>query len=135
MTLGIWRRFGFTVIVYLAALQAIPEEYYESAEIDGAGFLAKFLSITVPLVAPTTIILVTLGLIDSFLVFDQVLVMTRGGPVNSTEVIGQFLYTDAFSLFKMGKGAAISIVMLCITAFMTTIQWRLVGFGSTGSNE
>src|SRR5690606_26130780 len=83
MTLGIWRRVGFTIIVYLAALQAIPQEYYESAQVDGASGLRSFIHITIPLVAPTTIMLATLGMIDSFLVFDQVLVMTRGGPAGA----------------------------------------------------
>lgn len=131
MTLGIWRRLGFTVIVYVAALQAIPSEYYESAQVDGAGAWYSFFRITVPLVAPTTIMLVTLGLIDSFVVFDQVLVMTRGGPADSTNVIGVFLYTDAFTLFKMGAGAAIAVVTLVIVATITILQWRFVGFGSS----
>ncbi len=131
MTLGIWRRVGFTVIVYLAALQAIPNEYYESAQVDGANAWRAFRHITVPLVAPTTLMLVTLGLIDSFLVFDQVLVMTRGGPADATNVIGQFLYTDAFTLFKMGSGSAIAVVTLLIVASITLVQWRTVGFGAS----
>ncbi len=131
MSLGIWRRLGFTVIVYLAALQAIPNEYYESAQVDGASAWRSFLHITVPLIAPTTLMLVTLGLIDSFLVFDQVLVMTRGGPAGATEVIGQFLYTDAFTLFKMGAGSAIAVVTLVIIASLTLLQWRTVGFGQS----
>lgn len=130
MTLGIWRRVGFTIIVYLAALQAIPQEYYESAQVDGASGLRSFIHITIPLVAPTTIMLATLGMIDSFLVFDQVLVMTRGGPAGATEVIGQFLYTDAFTLFKMGTSSALAVIILIIVAALTLLQWRWVGFGS-----
>jgi multiple sugar transport system permease protein len=129
MSLGIWRRLGFTVIVYLAALQAIPNEYYESAQVDGASAWRSFWSITVPLVAPSTLMLITLGFIDSFMVFDQILIMTRGGPAGATEVIGQFLYTDAFTLFKMGTGSAISVVTLVIVASLTLLQWRTVGFG------
>ncbi len=131
MTLGIWRRAGFTIIVYLAALQAIPNEYYESAQVDGANAWRSFRHITIPLVAPTTLMLATLGLIDSFLVFDQVLVMTRGGPADATNVIGQFLYTDAFTLFKMGSGSAIAVVTLLIVASITLVQWRTVGFGAS----
>lgn len=130
MTLGIWRRIGFTLIVYLAALQAIPKDYYESASLDGANAWQTLVSITLPLVAPTTVMLITLGLIDSFNVFDQVLVMTRGGPAGATEVIGQFLYSDAFTLFKMGLGSAIAVIILIITASLTFFQWRTVGFGS-----
>ncbi len=131
MSLGIWRRLGFTVIVYLAALQAVPAEYYESAQVDGANAWRSFRHITIPLIAPTTLMLVTLGLINSFLVFDQVLIMTRGGPAGATEVIGQFLYTDAFTLFKMGNGSAIAVVTLVIVASLTLLQWRTVGFGQS----
>jgi multiple sugar transport system permease protein len=129
MLLGIWRRLGFNFIIYLAALQAIPSDYYESAEVDGANAWQRFLRITVPLMNPTTVMLVILGVIDSFLVFDQVMVLTRGGPANATEVIGFFMYLNAFSFFKMGYGAAISVVMFVVIAIFTLLQWRLVGFG------
>jgi multiple sugar transport system permease protein len=131
MLLGIWRRLGFNLIIYLAALQAIPQEYYESAEVDGANGLRRFFHITVPLLNPTTIMLVILGVIDSFLVFDQVLVLTRGGPASATDVIGFFMYSNAFTYFKMGYGAAISVVMFIVIAIFTLLQWRFVGFGGS----
>jgi multiple sugar transport system permease protein len=118
----------------LAGLQAIPQEYYESARVDGANAWQTFFRITVPLISPTTLMLVTLGMIDSFLVFDQVLVMTRGGPSDATLSIGVFLYTSAFSFFKMDLGATISVVMLIIIAVITILQWRFIGFG-TGEIE
>jgi multiple sugar transport system permease protein len=130
--LGIWRRVGFNLILYLAALQSIPAVYYESAKVDGANRLRRFWHITVPLLKPTTTMLVILGIIDSFLVFDQVMVLTRGGPVNSTEVIGWYMYNNAFNFFKMGYGATISVVIFAIIAFLTLIQWRFVGFGAAG---
>ncbi len=129
MLLGIWRRIGFTIIIYLAALQNIPNDYYEIAKIDGANAFQSFLYVTIPQMIPTTLMLTTLGFIDSFLVFDQVLIITRGGPSSTTEVVSLFLYTDAFTLFKMGKGAAISVVIFVIILAITLIQWRLVGFG------
>jgi len=130
MLLGIWRRLGFTIVIYLAALQNIPREYYEISKIDGANAMQSFRYVTVPQMIPTTLMLTTLGFIDSFLVFDQVLITTRGGPGSTTEVVSLFLYTDAFTLFKMGKGAAISVVIFLIISVITLIQWRLVGFGS-----
>jgi multiple sugar transport system permease protein len=130
MTLGIWRRIGFTLIVYLAALQAIPKDYYESASMDGANGWEIFRFITIPLVAPTTVMLSILGIIDSFNVFDSVLVMTRGGPAGATEVLGQYLYSDAFTLFKMGISSALAVIILIITASITIFQWRVVGLGS-----
>ena len=135
MSLGIWRRLGFTLILYLAALQSLPKEYYESAEIDGANAMQRFLHITGPLLRSTTIMLVILGVIDSFLVFDQVMVLTRGGPDDATEVIGMFMYLNSFSLFKLGYGAAISVVMFVVVAVFTLMQWRFVGFGSAGEAE
>ncbi|MEI7845202.1 MAG: sugar ABC transporter permease [Chloroflexota bacterium] len=135
MSLGIWRRIGFTLILYLAALQSLSKEYYESAEIDGANSLQRFFSITVPLLRSTTIMLVILGVIDSFLVFDQVMVLTRGGPANATEVIGMFMYSNSFSLFKLGYGSAISVVMFLVVALFTILQWRFVGFGSAEEAE
>lgn len=135
MSLGIWRRIGFTLILYLAALQSLSKEYYESAEIDGAGPVQRFLYITVPLLRSTTVMLVILGVIDSFLVFDQVLVLTRGGPANATEVIGMFMYSNSFTLFKLGYGSAISVVMFLVVALITALQWRLVGFGTAEEAE
>lgn len=130
MLLGIWRRVGFTIVIYLAALQNIPGEYYEISKIDGANALQTFRFVTIPQMIPTTLMLITLGFIDSFLVFDQVLITTRGGPGSTTEVVSLFLYTDAFTLFKMGKGAAISVIVFLVILIITLIQWRLVGFGS-----
>jgi multiple sugar transport system permease protein len=128
--LGIWKRIGFNLIIYLAAIQSIPDEYYESAEVDGANRLKRFQHITFPLLRPTTIMLAMLGIIDSFLVFDQVMVLTRGGPINTTEVIGWYMYNNAFSFLKMGYGATISVVIFIIIAVLTLLQWRFVGFGS-----
>jgi multiple sugar transport system permease protein len=135
MSLGVWRRLGFNLVLYLAALQSISQEYYESAEIDGANAWHRFIDITVPLLRSTTILLVIMGVIDSFLVFDQVMVLTRGGPGDATEVIGMFMYTNSFSLFKLGYGAAISVVMFVVVALFTLLQWRFVGFGSAEEAE
>jgi multiple sugar transport system permease protein len=135
MSLGVWRRLGFTLILYLAALQSLSSEYFESAEIDGANAIQQFFYITIPLLRSTTIMLVILGVIDSFLVFDQVMVLTRGGPANTTEVIGMFMYSNSFSLFKLGYGAAISVIMFVVIAVFTLLQWRFVGLGSTEESE
>ncbi len=129
MLLGIWRRVGFNLVIYLAALQSLAMEQYEAAEVDGANAWQRFLYLTIPLVRPTTAMLVILGIVDSFLVFDQIMVLTRGGPAGATEVIGYFMYLNAFTFFKMGYGAAIAVVMLVVIAALTLVQWRLSGFG------
>ena len=135
MLLGIWRRVGFNLVIYLAALQALALEQYEAAEVDGAGAWQRFRYLTVPLVKPTTAMLVILGVVDSFLVFDQIMVLTRGGPAGATEVIGFFMYLNAFSFFKMGYGSAIAVVMLVVIAALTLLQWRFTGFGGEGAGQ
>lgn len=130
MSLGIWRRVGFNLIIYLAALQGIPADYYESAQVDGASGWQTFRNITIPLLKSTTVMLTILGMIDSFLVFDPVMVLTRGGPADVTNVIGMYLYTTAFGQFKMGLGAALSLVMFLVIALFTLLQWRFVGLGT-----
>jgi multiple sugar transport system permease protein len=97
--------------------------------VDGANAVKKFWYITIPILKPTTIMLFILSIIDSFLVFDQVIVLTRGGPVNATEVIGWYMYNNAFTFQRMGYGSAISVVIFIIIAGLTIIQWRFVGFG------
>lgn len=135
MTLGVWRRLGVNLMIYLAALQSIPQDYYESAQVDGANAWQRLRHITIPLLRPTTVMLVIMSVIDSFLVFDPVMVLTRGGPGTATEVIGQYLYTIAFSQFRMGLGAAISIVMFVAIAIFTLLQWRFVGLGSSAESQ
>ena len=130
MSLGIWRRVGFNLILYLAALQGLPLDYYESAQVDGANGWQRFIHLTVPLLKSTTVMLAILGIINSFLVFDPVMVLTRGGPADATNVIGQYLYTTAFGQFKMGLGSAISVAIFLVIALFTLLQWRFVGFGT-----
>jgi multiple sugar transport system permease protein len=133
MLLGIWRRVGFNLVIYLAALQSLAMEQYEAAEVDGANAWQRFRFLTIPLVKPTTAMLVILGIVDSFLVFDQIMVLTRGGPAGATEVIGFFMYLNAFTFFKMGYGAAIAVVILVVIAALTLMQWRFSGFGASES--
>jgi multiple sugar transport system permease protein len=79
--------------------------------------------------------LVILGIIDSFLVFDQIMVLTRGGPLNSTEVIGWYMYNNAFTFLKMGYGSTISVIIFLIIAVLTVLQWRFVGFSGLEDAE
>jgi multiple sugar transport system permease protein len=130
---GVWKRLGFNLVIYMAGLQGIPREYYEAAEVDGAGTWARFRYITLPLLAPITMLLVIMSVIDSFLVFDQVFIMTGGGPLGSTDVIGLFLYRYAFRYFKMGVASAVGWVIFAVIFAITLVQWRLFGLGSRGT--
>ena len=124
MIIGIWKRIGYNMVLFLAGLQVIPRTYYEAADIDGASTFSKFTSITWPLLSPTTLFVTVMQFIASFRVFVSVSVITRGGPANSTRVITFYLYENAFAYLKFGYAAAISVVMFLMMVVFTLIQFR-----------
>jgi raffinose/stachyose/melibiose transport system permease protein len=107
---GIWVRTGFPMLIYLAALQAIPKELFEAARIDGATGWRVFRDITFPQLGPTHVVVVALSVIDSLKVFDLIYAMTYGGPGNDTQVIGTWVYFNIFNFNKAGYGSAIAVV-------------------------
>jgi multiple sugar transport system permease protein len=127
IVVGIWKRLGFNIVIYMAGLQSIPTEYYEASQVDGAGPFRQFRYITIPLIAPVTLLLAIMSIIDSFLIFDVVYVMTNGGPLDSTNVIGLLLYNQAFRFFNMGQASAIAWVIFGIVFAVTLLQWRIFG--------
>lgn len=118
----VWKTVGFTMILLLAGLQAIPDELYESAEVDGAGYFMKLFYITLPLMKRTIALALILSVIGSVLAFDQFYIMTRGGPRNSTISIVYWIFNNSFTYFKMGYGSAMSIVLLLILVALTGAQ-------------
>lgn len=120
----VWQFSGYNMVIYLAGLQAIPTSLYESADIDGATFGSKFRHITLPLLIPSITINVFLNLTGCLKAFEQIYVMTKGGPGNATETIGTFIYNTAFSGFQFGYGTAISTILFLIILIVTTIQVR-----------
>lgn len=126
---GVWKRVGFNMVIFLAGLQTIPRIYYEAAMVDGANNRQRFWHITLPLLAPTTLLIAIMSLIDAFLVFDTVFVMSNGtgGPVGSTEVLGFLLWREAFRYFNLGDASAIGWVLFLIILTITLVQWRLFG--------
>ncbi len=127
MLVGIWKRVGFNIVIYLAGLQNIPKEFYEAATVDGAGVWARFRHITIPLISPITLLLVIMSIIDSFLIFDVVYVMTDGGPIGTTEVVGLLLYREAFRYFNLGTASAMGWVIFAIVFVITLVQWKFFG--------
>ncbi|MBM3269922.1 MAG: sugar ABC transporter permease [Candidatus Sericytochromatia bacterium] len=127
MAQNIWSTSGFLMIVFLAGLQDIPESLYEAARVDGASPLAQFWHITLPLLRPTTFYVVTMGLIGCFQVFDQVYVMTEGGPLKATLTTAYLLYQEAFVNFNMGFACAIAFVLALIIFTVTMVQKRVMG--------
>lgn len=121
---GVWKRLGYNVVLYLAGLQAIPGYYYEAAEIDGASEFAKIRHITLPLLSPTTFFVVIMQVIASFKVFVSVNIMTNGGPLRSTDVIAFHLYEQAFRYFRMGYASAIAYILFMIIFILTLVQFK-----------
>ena len=123
IAMSIWKNVGYSVVLYLAALQSVPESFYESAMIDGANSWDKFWHITLPIISPTTFFIIVLSVIGSFQAFDQIYVLTQGGPARATSVIVHYLYENGFQWFNMGYAAAIAYVLFALLFILTIIQW------------
>jgi multiple sugar transport system permease protein len=113
---------GFLMVMFLAGLQGIPREYYEAASTDGASAVRRFWHITLPLLTPTLFFAVVISLINSFQVFDQVWVMTGGGPAGATSVLVEQIVKSAFNYGKMGYAAALSWVLFALVFAVTAVQ-------------
>lgn len=122
---SVWKDIGFVAIILLSGLQGISNEYYESARIDGANSIQQFFKITIPLLTPTLFFVIVISLINSFQLFDQVIIMTNGGPAGSTSTIVEQVFKNAFRSNRMGFAAAQSWVLFTIIYLITFIQNRL----------
>ncbi len=122
---SVWKDAGFVMLLFLAGLQAIPASYREAAYVDGAGRTAAFWYVTLPLLTPTVFLVTIILMINSFQVFEQVWVMTEGGPVGSTTVIVQQIVQQAFTFGRLGYGAAMSWVLFAMIFTVTLVQSRL----------
>lgn len=130
MLMNTWTTIGTMMIVFLAALQDIPPSVYEAAAVDGATQRQVFRKITLPLLRPTTFFVVTLGLIGTYQVFDQIYVMSSGGPAKTTLTVAYLVYRAGFTNSEMGVGATIAILLFIIIFVLTMIQRRI-----TAGNE
>ncbi|MCW2582481.1 MAG: hypothetical protein JWQ53_1271 [Klenkia sp.] len=122
--ISVWTKIGFCMVVYLAGLQSIPTEYLEAAQMDGAGRWTRLRHVIVPLLKPTTVFLVVLGVIESFQVFDVVYVLTGGGPGNATEMLVTYAYAEGFDARRQGYAATIGVVTYLLIAVLTALWWR-----------
>ncbi|WP_433514795.1 carbohydrate ABC transporter permease [Nonomuraea sp. CA-143628] len=116
---------GLNMVLFLAALQGVPRQLYEAAQLDGAGAWTRFLRITVPLISPTILLTSIVTVVGSLQVFAQIAVLTQGGPGMSTTVLVYYLYQQAFQFRHLGYGAALSVLLFLIVAALTLLQWRL----------
>ncbi len=122
---SVWKDTGFIMILFLSSLQSIPNEYYEAAALDGANNWAKFRYITLPLLSPTVFFTLIISLINSFQVFDQVWIMTEGGPAGATTVLVQQIVNNSFRYGRMGYAATLSWVLFLIVFAVTIFQTRM----------
>ena len=134
VVMTVWGWLGFDVIIYLAALQGIPQELMEAAQIDGAGKWSSFRNVVLPFLRPATLFLVVWSTISALQLFDEIYVTTRGGPLGATTVIVYYLYQQAFQFFNAGYGAAIAYVLFMAILVITIIQLKVGGRGVYGKS-
>ena len=120
---SVWKTAGYYMVIYLAALQNIPPELYEAADIDGAVGWRKFRHITLPLISPTTFFVLIMVTIGALKIFEQVYVMTDGGPANATVTINLLIFRNAFQFLRMGRAAAMAYVLFAAIMVVTFIQF------------
>jgi multiple sugar transport system permease protein len=122
----IWKSLGFTMVIWLAGMQAIPRELYDAARVDGANAVQSFRHLTLPLLAPTTAFLLITCVIASFQVFTPIYVMTKGGPLDSTDVVVFRIFDRAFDELKMGYASALSWVLFAVIFALTAAQFWFI---------
>ncbi|HXF60702.1 MAG TPA: sugar ABC transporter permease [Caldilineaceae bacterium] len=120
----VWRACGYLMVIYLAGLQGIPAELYEAAEIDGANQLQRARYVTLPLITPTAFFAIIISLLGAAQVFDNVWVLTGGGPGDASRLIVLYIYEIGFKRFKMGYAATVSLTLFIVLVTLTLIQFR-----------
>jgi multiple sugar transport system permease protein len=123
---SVWKSVGFAMVVYLAGLQSIPEDYYDAAKIDGATGWRRLKDITIPLLSSATLFLFVISMLGSFQVFTQIFIMTNGGPLGKTRTIVWYIYTTAFKDFNMGYAAAMAFALFAMMLVFTLLQFRFL---------
>lgn len=118
----IWKGIGYYMMIYLAALMSVPKELYEACDIDGAGFLRKHLTVTVPHIMPAIALVTTISSISAMKVFAEIYVMTKGGPLNSTKTIVYYIYEKAFENLDLGVASAMAVILLIVVMVFSLIN-------------
>ncbi|MCA1983519.1 carbohydrate ABC transporter permease [Nocardioides nematodiphilus] len=127
VVVAVWKSFGFYMVVFIAGLQQIPEDLYEAARIDGAGRWRRFVYVTVPQLSTTFAFVVVFATIAALQAFDQIYVMTGGGPYRHTQTVVAEIYSQGFKKLDLGLASAISYVLLLITLVLSLVQFRFFG--------
>ncbi len=119
----VWKSMGYAMIFYLSALEKVPQELYEASALDGAGKWKQFVTITLPSISPTTFFLMIITMVNSLQAYDQIQILTQGGPSGSTRTLLYMYYQLGFKEFKMGQATAVATVMIVITVVLSLIQF------------
>lgn len=123
--MSVWKGLGYTMVIYLAGLQGVPQELYEAAAIDGADRWRRHIHITLPLITPTIFFVIVTTVMGSLQVFEQTYMLTSGGPAYSTTTLSWYIYVQAFQWLHMGFGCALAYVLFFIIMVLTVIQFRM----------
>ena len=121
---AVWKHVGYFLVIYYAGIMGIPKELFEAAKVDGAGAIQQFFEVTIPMLRPITYLVVTLGIIWSFQVFDLSFLMTGGGPGHSSVTIVMGIYNAAFKQYRIGYACAIAMVLLLVISLINILQNR-----------
>lgn len=119
----VWKSMGYAMIFYLSALEKVPDELYEASALDGAGKWRQFKAVTLPCISPTTFFLMIITMINSLQAYDQIQILTQGGPSGSTRTLLYMYYQLGFEEYKMGQAASVAVIMIVITVLLSLIQF------------
>ena len=119
----VWKSLGYAMIFYLSALEKVPKELYEASEMDGAKGWQRFRDVTIPSISPTTFFLMIITMVNSLQAYDQIQILTQGGPSGSTRTLLYMYYQLGFEEFNMGQATAVSIILIGITVLLSVIQF------------
>ncbi|MDX8289352.1 sugar ABC transporter permease [Metabacillus indicus] len=122
-----WRWTGYNMVIFLAALQNIPNDMYEAASLDGAGKIRQFFYITIPQLKPVILFAATLSTIGTLQLFDEPFNLTKGGPADSTMTLGLYIYQNGFEFFQFGYASAVAYVVVILVGILTFIQFKVAG--------
>lgn len=121
-----WKMAGFSMLIILAAFQTVDDQVYEAASVDGAGKITQFFKITLPIIRPQVALALIMSVIGSVLAFEQFLIMTKGGPAQSTTTVVHYIYNTSFKYFKMGYGSAITMALLLVLGLLSLVEYKFL---------
>jgi multiple sugar transport system permease protein len=125
IVMSVWKNFGYNMLLIIAGLQAVPEELHEAAHLDGAGWWQRLRHVTLPVIAPTLLLVSVVTMVAQFQLFAEPYVMTQGGPLRSTVSVVLLMYEEGFRWWRLGYASALAFVLFALTLLGTWIQLRV----------